>query len=134
MKRTGLRSRPKRKPSIERVLARDFRAAVLAKGPCICGARPIDPHHVCYQQHLRAGGHPLWDPRDGMPLCRSCHDSHHNGSRRIPCSRLPDEALEFAFEILGAYASDYLARRYADVGSDGRVAVLLEASWEGRAA
>lgn len=133
MKRTGLRSRPRRKPSIERVLARDFRAAVFAKGSCLCGASPTDPHHVVYQQHLR-GEHPLWDPRDGVPLCRPCHEAHHNGSRRVPCSRLPDEALEFAFEVLGAYASDYLTRRYADVGKDGRVAVLLEAAWEGRAA
>jgi hypothetical protein len=134
VKRTGLRSRPKRKPSIERVLARDFRAAVLAKGPCLmCCARATDPHHVVYQQHLR-GEHPLWDPRDGVPLCRHCHEAHHNGSRRIPCVKLPDAALEFAFRVLGAYASDYLARRYADVGKDGRVDILLEAAWEGRAA
>lgn len=116
MRRTkGLRSRPRPKPSIERVLARDFRDAVLAKGSCrMCGGRPDDPHHVVYQQHLRYDGHPLWDPRDGIPLCRRCHDAHHNGSNRIPVGKLAVENFEFAFEHLGEYAYDYLQRRYVD--------------------
>jgi hypothetical protein len=134
MKRKGLRSRPKPHPSVERVLARDFRKAVL-RGPCLaCGASPDDPHHVVYQQHLRERTLPLWDWRDGVPLCRRCHDAHHNRSRPLCCSLLPDAALEFAFEHLGAYASDYLSRRYADVGKDGRVSILLKRAWEGEAA
>jgi cytochrome c553 len=72
-------------------------------------------------------------PSDGIALCRRCHDAHHNRSRPIACSVLPDAALEFAFEHLGAYAADYLSQRYADVGKDGRVAILLERAWEGAA-
>jgi hypothetical protein len=132
--RNGLRSRPKRSTRIERTLARDFRAAVLRGSPCLgCGARADDPHHVVYQQHLRQRHLPLWDPRDGIALCRRCHEAHHNRSQPIACSVLPDAALEFAFEHLGAYAADYLSQRYANVGKDGRVAILLERAWEGAA-
>jgi cytochrome c553 len=49
-----------------------------------------------------------------MAVCADCHERHHNASRRIPLSRLSSTHLEFAREVLGDYADDYLARYYGD--------------------
>lgn len=125
MKRSGLRSRPRPRPSIERLPAQDFRRATV-RGWCAaddCLNQATDPHHVIYAQHLRRMNLPLWDPRCGLPLCRPCHEAHHNGSQRLPLSALTDANLEFAFEQLAAYAYDYLRRRYT--GSDERLDALL---------
>lgn len=125
MKRSGLRSRPKRHPTIERILARDFRRATV-KGYCAagCGMAATDAHHVVYEQELRKRGLPRWDARDGLPVCRTCHEAHHNGSKRLPLHLLPTVSLEFAFEQLGAYAYDYLRRRYS--GDDERLETFLD--------
>lgn len=127
MKRSGLRSRPRPRPSIGRLPAQDFRKATV-RGWCAaddCLNQPTDPHHVVYAQHLRRHGLPQWDVRDGLPLCRPCHEAHHNGSKRLPLTALTDSNLEFAFEQLGAYAWDYLNRRYT--GADRRLDALLAA-------
>ena len=130
MKRSGLRSRPKPHTSIELVLARDFRKAIV-KGYCAapwCREGATDAHHIVYEQELRKCCLPRWDRRDGIALCRPCHDAHHNASRRIPLSALPDQALEFAFEQLGPRAYDYLKRRYS--GHDPRMEWFLEQTEE----
>jgi hypothetical protein len=58
----------------------------------VCGKRAVDPHHVLAKQHLRRYekkmgvpvGSLVWDPDNGLPLCRGCHDNHETGHRRIP--------------------------------------------------
>jgi cytochrome c553 len=69
-------------------------------------------HHVVYRQHLPAEHE--WDTRNALPLCADCHERHHNASRRIAVSCLEPQNLEFAREVLGDYADDYLARYYGD--------------------
>jgi 5-methylcytosine-specific restriction endonuclease McrA len=69
-------------------------------------------HHVVYQQHIDEAVR--WDPRNAMSTCSVCHEAHHNASRRIPLSRLSSTHLEFAREVLGDYADDYLKRYYGD--------------------
>jgi 5-methylcytosine-specific restriction endonuclease McrA len=81
-------------------------------------------HHVVYRQHVRVERGDEWDPRNAMPLCNSCHMSHHRRGRVIPLSKLPDLAYEFAGELLGRAAYDYLARRY--LGDDSRLVALLD--------
>lgn len=54
-----------------------------------------------------------WDPRNGMPLCRRCHDLHTTAARRIPRRRLPASAWEFAQE-LGERFVARLERTYPD--------------------
>lgn len=81
--------------------------------------RGIALHHVVYRQHVRREGGDEWDPRNALPLCDSCHSRHHRRSRVIALSVLPASALEFASELLGAYAFDYLRRYYG--GKDPRL-------------
>ena len=87
----------------------------------------VDPHHVILEQELvRRGLDPDADLRCGMALCRDCHDAHHaGGAGQIPIRRLRDETLDFAFEVLGPYAYDYLRRRYG--GDDPRLESRLAA-------
>jgi hypothetical protein len=78
-----------------------------------CPSRAVHFHHVVYRQHIRGVGGDVDDPRAVMPLCFSCHGDHHARCRVLPRSCLPAAAVEFAHEVLGAWADDYLARRYA---------------------
>lgn len=90
---------------------------------CPSGTGWLALHHICYRQHLRRSGGDEWDPRNGFTLCPSCHTSHHRRGRVLPVSCLPDAALEFAQEVFGGYAADYLRRYYVDDG-DPRLADL----------
>jgi hypothetical protein len=81
--------------------------------------RAVHSHHVVYEAELRRRGLPKYDYANLMALDFDCHLSHHNGSQRIPLSLLSDENLDYAFNILGAYAYDWLGRRYA--GTDPRL-------------
>lgn len=81
-------------------------------------------HHVTYEQELRKRGLPLYDRLNLMELCMDCHFSHHNRSKVIPLMMLSDDHLDYAFAKLGAYAYDYLTRRYA--GEDDRLESRLE--------
>lgn len=79
---------------------------------CICGAPAVQLHHVVYQQHVRNRGGDLTDARNLLALCYDCHRRHHNRVAPIPRASLPDAAVEFAEELLGDYANDYLGRYY----------------------
>lgn len=82
-------------------------------------------HHVVYEQHVRREGGDVYDPRNALTLCISCHTSHHRrGSRTVPLRVLRDANYEFAFELLGAAAFDYLRRRYT--GGDPRLQQWLD--------
>jgi hypothetical protein len=81
--------------------------------------RAVHSHHIFYEAELRDRGLPRYDQANLMALCLDCHFNHHNGSRRISLTLLTDENLDYAFNILGAYAYDWLGRRYA--GADPRL-------------
>lgn len=107
-----------------------FWAAAEAQRVCAkCGkpTRTWDAHHVVEKQELRNRGLDVWDPRNALRLCGkfgpTCHGQHTNAAERVPLSALTDENIEFAFDVLGAFAYDYLKRRYA--GEDWRVEVRL---------
>lgn len=72
---------------------------------------PWDPHHVLYEQELRRLGLPVYDPRNALRLCRTCHFNHH---RTTPLAQtaLTTNNIEYAKWALGDYYIDYLNRRY----------------------
>ena len=79
----------------------------------------LDPHHVIPQRYLRRYVAAirwadekdkaakaktmllalLYDRRNGICVCRDCHENHEKAVRRIPRSALPFSALQFAREI-----------------------------------
>lgn len=73
----------------------------------LCSRRAVDPHHVLPKQFIRSICTSLdidpepwvWDPRNGMALCRHCHEGHESGHKRIPRWRLPDSVWVFVREI-----------------------------------
>lgn len=82
--------------------------------------RAAHSHHVVYEAELRNRGLPKYDKANLMALCVDCHFAHHKGlAGKIPLGLLTDENLDYAFNALGAYAYDWLRRRYA--GSDSRL-------------
>lgn len=104
-----------------------FRKAARDQRCCqMCGKTGSDwhPHHVVYAQHLRTGGHPVYDARNSMRLCVECHTAHHGRSRVIPLAKLTDTHIEYAFLTLGAAAHFYLLQRYE--GEDSRLDAWME--------
>jgi hypothetical protein len=114
---------------------------------CVCGCgrkNGVQLHHVVYQQELRniaRGFDPdafvremhlkalRGDRRNLVPVGPLCHAAHHNRSRPLRLSQMPDSVFEFAVEHLGAGpAYEYLRRRYA--GNDARLEALLSAHGE----
>lgn len=94
--------------------------------------RHMAQHHVVYQQHVRAAGGDVWDPRNSMTLCDgsfSCHARHHARTRVIPTWRLPSAAVAFAVSLFGpAAAYEYLRRYYLVAAPDHRLDELIEAA------
>lgn len=97
----------------------------------LCGVRARARHHVTYAQEVRRRGGDLYAQGNGLAICFRCHERHHSAAARIALAVLPEAALDFAFALLGPYAHDYLARRYA--GEDPRILIRLRAD-EGPAA
>lgn len=115
------RNKPVEKFQIEadRIAHTFFRGAAAKQGRCQhpdCPkpSAPWDPHHVVYEQHVIKAGFPKDDTRNALRLCRDCHFNHHHtgGPARIPLAAIPDAAIEYAREVLGDYAIDYLAAKY----------------------
>lgn len=83
-----------------------FRGYKMAR--CIvCEGVAEDAHHVIPKQRLKAiagrlsmtpdeTSDLLMDRRNGVPLCRRCHDLHESAHKRIPRSKLPPKAIAFA--------------------------------------
>lgn len=77
-----------------------------------CARRVTHQHHVVKQQDLDdVGGDPA-DSRNALGLCTICHERHHKATRKVRGSELRTENFEFARELYGDYAEDYLARYY----------------------
>lgn len=92
------------------------------KGQAVCPVcrkppsrkNPLEAHHVVSQQSIRryvAGlglvrvqaverlSALLWDVRNGLAVCRRCHDLHTRAKQRIPRAVLNDDHVAFAAEI-----------------------------------
>lgn len=115
MKRSPIRRKRKQPGELERMEA--FKAVGDVQGGCMACGDLLDggwhAHHVVTQQHIRQADGDVWDVRNAMRLCGPCHDAHHNRTRPIPVSCVPDGALDFAIELLGQNGTDaYLARYY----------------------
>jgi hypothetical protein len=108
-------------------LASAWQAAVTANGYCaVCGTGPkardqgkrryvkLDAHHVIPARYLRRFVSAmemdaeksetmllvlLYDRRNGLCICRDCHEHHETAYRRIPRSAVPQQAVKFAREI-----------------------------------
>lgn len=96
-------------------------------------ATVFEAHHVVEKQELRRRGEPKFDTRNALRLCKplhgkNCHSRHTTGTRRVKVSELTVDNLDYAFEVLGAYAYDYLRSFYAD--DDGRLAERLALTGE----
>ncbi len=77
-------------------------------------------HHVFREQDVRREGGDPWDQANamllGVPFVCSCHEWHHESSRRrvLPLKKVPCAAIEFGVRLMGEdRARSYLARRYA---------------------
>lgn len=98
-----------------------------ASPTCLSSRRGLQQHHIVYRQQVRRSGGDEWDPRNAITLCTPCHAMHHQRRGAFPLVLLPDEAIEFAFELLGPGAGIYLPRRYSGPVSI-RFAELLAAT------
>ncbi len=95
------------------------------------GRKNWEAHHVVEARWLRARGHFLWDPRNSLRLRPDVHAAHTSRMKPIPMSCLTDENIEYAFELMGVVAIDYLERLYA--GTDPRfqrASEVAEEEWE----
>lgn len=82
-----------------------FRCLIDRSGASCSG--PLDAHHVTPKRALkryaktsrldrRATLALLWNPANGVPVCRRHHDEHERARRRIPRELLPAAAVAFA--------------------------------------
>lgn len=104
----------RRKPltAAEKKARLNFRINVLAmKGGCVmrrayspCDG-PLDPHHLIPKQRLKAHAlglsederiELLWDPDNGVPVCRKHHELLTTAAERIRPSKVPHLAITFA--------------------------------------
>lgn len=122
-----MRSRPVRNPLSFRQEARWQRVCAVCKQ-----AREFHAHHVVDMQTLRNQcgivGNAAYDTRNALRLCQAlgdpevrCHFQHEHSMRNVKTKELRDENVEYAFEVLGAYAYDFLRREYDDSEPDERL-------------
>lgn len=120
MKRSPLKQ-GRRKPLSpeERQQAIDFKAFTWGKSCANCG-RPwsltADAHHCVEAQELRKRDLPVYDRRNALALCSDCHERHTNASSRVPFRKLSAVNVAYAYEVLGPFAGDYLAKKYPVAG------------------
>jgi hypothetical protein len=102
-----------------------------------CGKpRSFHAHHAVDRCTLRiygVTGVAEFDTRNALRLCDDlmdgiegrCHLQFENRRIAISTSMLKDCNIEYAFEIMGAAAYDYLHREYANADLDPRVELQL---------
>jgi hypothetical protein len=120
----------------ERAAREGFRRAAWLQRACaVTGdARDWDPkigknweaHHVVEAAELKRRNRfdVLWDERNALRLRPDIHRRHTNRMEPVPLRCLSQENIDFAFEVLGASARDYLETKYT--GSDARVQRAFE--------
>jgi len=94
----------------------------LAAGRCAgCGERHwLQAHHALPRQLIRRELSDVeelqWDERNGVCLCRRCHERHELAVQRLGAQRLPAAVREFASELDRLVKGDpfaaYLERTY----------------------
>lgn len=104
-----------------------------------CGATgAFHAHHVVDKQTLKKyisgcskNDKRLYDTRNALRLCdgldtRRCHMNMEwgNGRVRVSTSKLTDDNIAYAWEILGPYAIAYLRTNYDDSKADPRIMEL----------
>jgi hypothetical protein len=85
------------------------------------GTNPLEAHHVTSQELIRKYVRALrlpayqasemlarlrWDVRNGLPVCRRCHDLHTRAQERIPLRLVTPGARQFARELIAEYLLD----------------------------
>jgi hypothetical protein len=117
------RKRGKLEPA-DKTASEAFYVATTRGGECAVGAghvtptNPLQAHHVTPQEKIREYARTLgagrlvlrrllWDKRNGLPLCRRCHDLHTRAVTRVPLKLVPAGAVDFAREL----ELDYLLER-----------------------
>lgn len=122
--------KPSRSQIKQGVRRRDPRKALFSSGQpnCqMCSSRGAHhEHHVVYEQTVRREGGDACDSRNALRLCVDCHALHHARAhgKVVPVSRLRAVNIDFAFELLGSGAYDYLRRKYDH--DDGRLDLALQ--------
>lgn len=60
--------------------------------------KTLEAHHITPARYLKGWGHDelLWDPANGMCLCRYHHGRHETHMQRVPRHLVPDAAWAFA--------------------------------------
>lgn len=122
-----------------------FREEARWQGLCAkCGqGGPWHAHHVVdkriLQDRCKLRGNALYDTRNAMRLCEGldgnrCHFNFENRVIKIATKILTDQNIEYAFEVLGPYAADYLRAQYDDSEPDARIERALASSMESDAA
>ena len=84
-----------------------------AKDPAKRKRKKFDPHHIIPARYIRRYmrqyrkkldaklydemlGKLLYNPVNGLCICRECHERHEKASKRIPRALISEEAREFA--------------------------------------
>lgn len=85
-----------------------------------------EAHHVVEASELKRRNRfdVLWDERNALRLTPDVHRRHTNRMEPVPLRCLTQDNIDFAFEVLGASARDYLATKYS--GADARVQRAFE--------
>lgn len=103
---------------------------------CVCCGQPaVHLHHVLTRQAIRRAARNkqertrlMLDEANLVAVCFEDHAAHHNRTRPIELSVLPDSVFTFARKLLGAGpAYEALMRAYS--GEDPRLDALLH-EWE----
>jgi len=130
----GLKRKPKKRRTEAEALAhRAFVEEARSQRVCAVTGKggAFDPHHVVEQQTLKREGVPLDDRRNALRLNPDIHANHTTKTTKVPMRCLLDCNFEYAFEVLGVRAVEYLERNYE--GTDPRferAAEVAEREWE----
>ena len=135
LKQGALKQKAVRAPLFDdRQMRKLWREQVLARAPVEKGVRicascrkpptkenPLEAHHVTarqiirkYVRSLRLPAHEAaellarlsWDVRNGVAICRKCHDLHTRAKRRLPLALVTARNRQFAREILAEFLLD----------------------------
>lgn len=107
------KTNPPRRYGVKNPMARGWTQRVFALYGRHCLACPkhvhtraVQAHHLVPAQRIRNDARKTraeraeleFDARNGFPICQRCHEQHETGTRRIPMSRIPALALEWAID------------------------------------
>jgi hypothetical protein len=95
----------------------------------------FEAHHIIEKQWLKRHGfewRDRYDTRAALRLCLLCHHGQTSKLKKVELKNLTLDNLEYAFEVMGAAAADYLHRHYE--GPDRRVDELERKALLGAAA